>query len=441
MSLFFSNVVSHANNSPGEEKRQSGLSGMLAAFPPPGLAGTPTRDSPGRSGSGWPSPMGADSTVQINGQSEKPKRQQRRCCGMPPWVFLLIVFFTLVIIAAAIVVPLELLVLNKPKASTPATGLAACQANTTCANGGTVIIAAGLCSCLCSNGFTGSTCSSGGNASCTTMNVTSSAAIDANALTYSNVTLGDAIPRLISAAQTNFSIPLASDTIIARFNAGSLSCNAENALVTFDGSATRVGGASSAAITTSSSSNDRRDDGRAIIIPIPDVTTSNGGPTPSLSPPASSTSVSGPLLTASPTSSAPPSSSTSTAPTNGGSTTFVIDQDVLDFARVAVLYVLQVRDIETAVTSQGNIQKFFSSISAGGTTGGAGNVTAADNVTVNFLDKSITVLGVKVGGSSSTVSKVRIRGRGEAGSWALPESAPVIVHTGWVVAPLENKVD
>src|SRR5690606_22940464 len=55
------------------------------------------------------------------------------------------------------------------------------------------------------------------------------------------VTLGQAIPRLLAAAQGNFSVPLSGTEILARFNSDSLSCTAQNSLVTFDGRSMRTG--------------------------------------------------------------------------------------------------------------------------------------------------------------------------------------------------------
>src|SRR4051794_35772709 len=98
-----------------EEKRQSGLSNMLAAFPPPGLA-TP-RDGTPRPLSEWPA--GYDQSTPSTGR-RKPKNTGRRCCGLPCWGAFLLLIILLMIIAAAVVVPLELLVLHKPKAAAAA---------------------------------------------------------------------------------------------------------------------------------------------------------------------------------------------------------------------------------------------------------------------------------------------------------------------------------
>lgn len=244
-----------------DEKRQSGLSGMLAAFPPPGLA-TPTRgNTPTRPQSSWP-------VVDTSGSPQDPSKpkKRRRCCGLPCWGFLLVMLILLIIIAAAVVVPLELLVFHKPKTTSASTvtALEACAQNsaTACQNGGTSSLSTGSCSCICINGFTGSTCSVAGSSGCTTTTISTEP-------TYTNVTLGDSIPRLISAAQTNFSIPLFGTVILARFNSANLSCVSENALVTFDGQSQRVGAAdyvvvptyttSASAATATSNNKQRRD--------------------------------------------------------------------------------------------------------------------------------------------------------------------------------------
>src|SRR6266542_6451382 len=82
----------------GDEKRHSGLSGMLSAFPPPGL-GTPREDTP-HPASSWPQGFGQSAT-DLNANSSN-KKKGRRCCGLPCWGFLLLLLMLLVIIIAAV---------------------------------------------------------------------------------------------------------------------------------------------------------------------------------------------------------------------------------------------------------------------------------------------------------------------------------------------------
>ncbi|RAL62142.1 hypothetical protein DID88_002626 [Monilinia fructigena] len=161
-----------------------------------------------------------------------------------------------------------------------------------------------------------------------------------------NITIGDSIPRLISAAQTNFSVPLFENTILARFNAGNLSCASENSLVTFDGNDERIGDANAEATPTKASKikKDAHSDSTKVklrAIAGPDSTYTN------IISDDSSTLNRLPLthniklLRKFP----PP--------------VFTITEEVLDFARVTVLFVLQQENLDNAVTAQGQLQKFF----------------------------------------------------------------------------------
>src|SRR4051794_30788237 len=80
-----------------EEKRQSGFSGMLAAFPPPGIA-TPRDETP-RPVSAWPAGYGPSTPGT---DEKKPKKTGRRCCGLPCWGAILLLLILLIIIAAAV---------------------------------------------------------------------------------------------------------------------------------------------------------------------------------------------------------------------------------------------------------------------------------------------------------------------------------------------------
>ncbi|KAI8240297.1 hypothetical protein K4K57_006975 [Colletotrichum sp. SAR 10_99] len=165
-------------------------------------------------------------------------KRKRRCCGLPLWAFILIVVIVLGIIAAAIIVPLEFFVFRKNRTgSTPTTepALGQCQNQLKCENGGTNVISQNVCSCICTNGFTGQTCTVAGATGCTTTTITGTAS------NFNNVTLGQAIPRLLQQAQTNFTVTLDGTDILAKFNTESLSCIAQNSLVTFDGRSTRQG--------------------------------------------------------------------------------------------------------------------------------------------------------------------------------------------------------
>ncbi|KAK8070960.1 hypothetical protein PG997_011163 [Apiospora hydei] len=387
------------------EKHQSGLSDMLAAFPPPAQAQaqplpqqTRAPPQPARlSGTSWPLPIGR---VSFRGQGQgqgqpqaaiprdtesSPTSQEkpgRRCCGLPMWGFILLLFILVIVIAAAIIVPLEFFVIRKQNArgggQQPA--METCMNQLTCENGGTNVITQGVCACICSNGFTGTTCTVPGSDGC----VTTMLSPDDPALR--NVTLGQAIPRLIQQANANFSIPLSATGILAKFNSANLSCNAENALVTFGGSATRVKGALDQ-VTDAGVDPSLQRIGAAVVsgFPIvisvspaqhnynhqPDRLTKrrvdgvcNHVHSPGLSTPSAPVATAPPQTTGTATTTSAPPATTSTTPQ------FVVTEQVLDFARVAVLFVIQSQNLNNAVMAQMALQKFFSDAMPGGSSQG-----------------------------------------------------------------------
>jgi len=254
------------NGAPNQNQaRQSGLSEMLAAFPPPGQE-TPTRSGRGSPKVGgltkWPSTAemrngGLGSAALTN---EKPRK--RRCCGMPLWTFITLLIVLLFIIAAAVVIPVVLVVIpNQNKATSAAAqetqgssngltntnrppaaptsrpsnpgnaGNGQCDGIITCQNDGVAIFNSDRsCNCICINGFTGRTCTNNDATGCTTTNIADAA---------NNATMGSGIPRLIEETAQGFNVPMNATRILSLFSALSLSCAAENALITFNGLASR----------------------------------------------------------------------------------------------------------------------------------------------------------------------------------------------------------
>jgi hypothetical protein len=250
-----------------KDTRQSGLSDMLAAFPPPG------HDTPRSHASKWPSARGESrGGVTDSAMSNEKTKKRRRCCGMPLWTFLTLLIVLLFIIAAAVVIPVVLVVLpnqtksnntalqegqgnnngnnnggnggnnigngngitsNSPAQPAPtlAPGLNQCDGVITCQNGGIPILNSDrTCNCVCINGFTGSTCTNNDATGCTTTSIAGAA---------NNATMGTAISRLLGDTAAKFNIPLNSTRVLAMFSELSLSCAAQNALITFNGLASR----------------------------------------------------------------------------------------------------------------------------------------------------------------------------------------------------------
>ncbi|TDZ54733.1 hypothetical protein CTRI78_v006071 [Colletotrichum trifolii] len=430
------------------EKHQSGLSGMLAAFPPPATTpNPPNRGSWFRRAStaSWPlAPGSRGNTPQpmtramaarssplasLDSNSEEGSiKRRRRCCGLPLWLFIVIVIIVLGIIAAAIVVPLEFFVFRRSRTSTPTAepALTECQNQLQCENGGTNIVSQGVCSCICTGGFTGQTCTIAGATGCTTTNLPGTSS------NLNNVTLGQAIPRLLQQSETNFTVPLDGTAILAKFNTESLSCIAQNSLVTFDGRSSRVG-----AMQVESNAGVVNAEGipvqvitikpgqavaitiggnGAIIGPSPDIVggfTTLTGPfhvttihassstmwatvpmpmptpvpetTPSVVPPAptvptllpTTLSSQAPVVTPPAVQPNPVTSAPTPAPT------FTVTEETLDFARVAVLLILQKQNLMAATTAQTVLQRFFTTADQGSRQQNGGvTLTQALNVTL-----------------------------------------------------------
>ncbi|KAI3326961.1 hypothetical protein HD806DRAFT_531554 [Xylariaceae sp. AK1471] len=418
------------------EKHQSGLSDMLAAFPPPA-----SRRSMRQSMSSWPLPRRASRGPAIvanrsanadsdSDRSETPKIQ-RRCCGLPLWAFLFGLFLIISIIVAAVVVPVELLVVNKKSNAQPALN---CIVQLPCANGGTSVISQGACSCICSNGFTGKNCTTPATQGCTTTTLETE-----NAPRINNVTIGQAIPRLVLDAQSNFSVPLSAISIISKFSSASLSCNAENALVTFDGESLRtlddqgkgvdLGGDGSPALAAVAG-DVNNDDIVLTLLPGIDATITLSSPIgtghifattftisapstisptgyPTFDPPSTSTSSSTISSTSSTTSTvtsqpaSTPTQSTSTTATAQPTGTFTVTDQAVNFARIAVLFVLQEKSVDQASLAQHLLQAFFNSANSNTTADQARNITIGDSNSVDLIDLFVDVGAGRVGGGSN----------------------------------------
>jgi hypothetical protein len=174
---------------------------------------------------------------------------------MPMWTFVTLLIVLLFLVAAAVVIPVVLIVLpkmrddqaNGPQSTTGNSDISSklpplpaptsreqtnqCDGVIRCQNGGVAILNADRsCNCVCINGFTGKACETEGDAACTTTNLSGTA---------ENATLGSNLPRLFESAESNFSIPLDPPALLSLFSDLGLTCNTENALVTFNGLAVR----------------------------------------------------------------------------------------------------------------------------------------------------------------------------------------------------------
>ncbi|KHJ33817.1 hypothetical protein EV44_g2972 [Erysiphe necator] len=166
----------------------------------------------------------------------KPARKYDRYCGLSSINFAILIFLIIAIIVTATFLPLFFFVFHKQRMSSGVKALEFCATNkiSRCQNGGSsFLLEDKTCACICTNGFTGNTCSTSVDSSvCSSIMFAGQRAL-----------IGSSVKRLIVDAQKNFSVPLNAGLILARFNAASLSCLAENALVTFNGKSFREGDA------------------------------------------------------------------------------------------------------------------------------------------------------------------------------------------------------
>ncbi|KAJ5154173.1 uncharacterized protein N7500_009612 [Penicillium coprophilum] len=327
----------------GNRKRNSGsLSDMLASFPPPGLATPEGRAS-------WPVFFGRSNlrnVEQLNSDDDDPNAPRRRkmCCGIPRKIFILICIVIFIVVILAVLLPVFLVAVPREKANTP------CAEKNPCENGGVSVSGGAECSCVCSNGYTGSQCNIVGDASCTTTLIDNG----------SNATMGSALPALFEESKKKFDITLDPVTILALFSMNDVSCKTENALVAFSD-------------VTSGDTRKTRRSVQPLADSIPSV--SKTDPTPVLKvrseatmngilyddsvPSKSSTTTSEPTQTESATSASTTkisfqSSSETKVPTT------TIPKNVVGFSRVAVLYILQkTGSLDSALSSEEHIQGYL----------------------------------------------------------------------------------
>nr|OQO25528.1 hypothetical protein B0A51_06566 [Rachicladosporium sp. CCFEE 5018]OQO26032.1 hypothetical protein B0A51_06717 [Rachicladosporium sp. CCFEE 5018] len=358
--------------------RKSGgsLSDILSYFPPPGLHTPPaSRQELRQSRSVWSSHLRHStlpSDSDVGAQAADDRTRRRRCCGLPLWLFLLLLLVLFLLVAAAVVVPVMLVWYPKHHAAT--SSAASCSTKLTCENGGQAVSTNGSCRCLCVNGYTGSTCSTQSDAGCTTISVGS----------MSDATVGDAVPRILNAAQSSYSIPLDSQALLGLFSSLDLSCSSQNALLILNGSPQKR------SIPPTSVSSILRQRAPQATTDEPTTVTSNGivfavDPGTSAAPSASASALPPPP---------PPASGDGTTYTTTNATT-------LNFARTAILYILQSSSqLADATTAQQEFQSFFTSgTGSDGQSISAGNVTLGNGFSADCEGyRVVAANGTSVGG-------------------------------------------
>ncbi|KAI9754027.1 MAG: hypothetical protein M4579_004903 [Chaenotheca gracillima] len=379
------------SKSPGEDldekgfspRRRSGsISDMLASFPSPGL--NSPREGAGSRQNRSRSPF-ANSALAFgekpDDDSDARRNRRRKCCGMTIPVLILVLLLILVIVAAAVVLPVVFVVLPRQnQAPTGNSALAQCERTLQCMNGGKNVADGKSCRCLCVGGYTGDRCTTVADNGCVTTN------INGGGRNFDDATLGSSIPRLLQQSEQNFSIPLNSSVLLTQFSASNLSCSSENALVTFDGRSTRVSTRSAPVLLRSFVRAKRGTKVYADAVvtrtasPEPAAATSNG------------------IVFAPPT----PTAASGSAPSSTPTSSMVIDENSLDFARVCILYILQRTTLDRAVTAQQDLQEFLQQ------TQRSGNATVGNGITVDFSKLTIDMGNGTVGGGPKKPSTTAV---------------------------------
>lgn len=205
------------------EKRGSGISDMLSAFPAVASQSNLAK---------WPDEGVKMERYPPTDKSSR-KKSRRRCCGLNLTAFMIIVLILIVLIAAAVLVPLFLIVFPRQHNSTSnAITVDSCKKSFKCHHGGQSVVVAGSCSCVCAGPWRGKQCDTSGTNGCITAKVPG--------LEIPNASMGTQIPTLLQDSQKNFSIPLDSGTILGLFSQEGVSCSNQNSLISFsDVSTTR----------------------------------------------------------------------------------------------------------------------------------------------------------------------------------------------------------
>jgi hypothetical protein len=271
---------------------------------------------------------------------------------MPPWLFVLVLFIILAIILVAVLVPVFLVAIPKSHASSANT----CEKTTPCENGGVSVSSADVCSCVCTNGFTGSRCTIAGDASCITTE-----------LNGKNATVGSDLPRLFTQSSETFDIDLDPTTIMALFSQNNVSCTTENALVSFRGV---------------SSSKTRR----AVL----DLGETQAGATKTLAARGATATSNGIVFDnsgatktkSSPTATATDATSTTSATATASPTATALPSKAVDFSRVAVLYILEkTGTLGAAMLTEERLQKFLGDADA--------SSIGSQNYTIDLADAGL----------------------------------------------------
>lgn len=243
---------------------------------------------------------------------------------------IMICILALSTVLLAVLLPVLLVVRSKDTSAT------FCGKTTTCQNGGVSVSSDTGCSCVCANGYTGLQCKAIGDSSCVTSGVTSA----------KNATMGSSLPSVFNHSQIRFGIDLNQAAIMALFSTNNISCRTENKLVSFAG------------VEISSDTENAR---RFFELPIDEekveiVTISNPATGSTTVAPRSLATKHGIFYDDSAT-----NTTAAEASTDAGSMNItIVPSKVVDFSRVAVLYILeQTGSYDSAINTKETIQSYL----------------------------------------------------------------------------------
>lgn len=297
--------------------------------------------------------------------------------------FILLCVILFIIIILAVLLPVFLVAVPNEKSNSETS----CAKSNPCENGGVSVSSGEQCSCVCSNGYTGSKCTTSGDSSCV------SSTID-NGTISKNATMGSSLPSIFDQSKEKFDITLDPVTIMALFSMNDISCKTENALIAFSD------------VDRSSSSSSRRSidldldqqaaessAGTPVSLAARSMATTNGilydtaensgKPTESKTSSSTDTTSTG---TATQTNTA---TATSTASSKAKST--AVPEAVVEFSQVAVLYIMQqTGSLDSALSSEKKIASYLSESYSKASRPG---MQLMGTFALDFANKTITLEG------------------------------------------------
>ncbi|ODQ50530.1 hypothetical protein SAICODRAFT_21504 [Saitoella complicata NRRL Y-17804] len=348
-------TASMASSPKSGRSRWDSISGILNAFPPP----TPAAGQP----------YAREGMVPIEYEkleSASTRNIRRRICGLPVWAFILMLFLIPALITLAVVLPIEIVGAKNSVTGPSAAQLAGCQLDLPCFNGGvSTVLSGGQCACLCTGAYSGDQCQvSASDPACTQLNLGSSTA-----------SVGSNIPSLLQLAPS-FAINIDTSAVVSALENSNVSCTAQNALVD---------------LTLPSSSSNAKRYLVGELIEVTSTYTSGKSAHPTTF--ATMTYVSATSITIRPSSTITAATATgllvdtamAAQPTAGASASSSnADSSTLNFAKCALLAIVQQKGIDVANTAHSALQTNFNQGA-----GMAGNVTVGRSIVIDLTDQLV----------------------------------------------------